>query len=631
MKRRYTFLVVLFLILLIPLSLAMWHVIDPYSARTFQVSVFPTRGAILSLGELGDPRAFETLTRILLDTAAEVPVRAAAAEALGELGYPAAAEALEKVIEDRTNDEAVREAAVEALLAIEPDSEFGQSLARMLAVSGALSGFYEPDVSDRLMVKGLLDVVANGYHEECDSHPELDWDPEFDWALRLSAATALGKMGDPRAVERLLTILTDGIAPAKLAAAIALGGMKEPRAVKHFEAILAAPARGTQETDPVCDEAATALVRIEGSGAVEVLLQTLRKGSLPAKAAAVAALATLDDPRAADALLTIVSDRSKASAAVFRKRAAVALGKMEADKAVGPLVAMLRSTDASARAAAAIGLGYLGDRRAIGPLLEALTNPNVPWKDRETAAHVVDTLHAAPESGPGRAWYLVAMNQFDKLGDLGTDAVEPLVTALREADRGTTARCEAVLALRKIEGDRAVKVLAVEPLIALLHDKTAAVDLRHIAAVALGDLGEPRAIEPLIAVLTDPGSDEGVRAGAAEALGKCGDAQAVEPLIAALADARLHLWAAESLGEIGDPRAVEPLIEALKDEDKLVAGRAATALGKLGDRRAVRTAHRRVQGPRRLHRSRSRGSRAGQVQGRAYRGSIDSDSLILRR
>ena len=187
----------------------------------------------------------------------------------------------------------------------------------------------------------------------------------------------MGKIGDPRAVERLLDILTDGIPPARLAAAIALGGMKEPGAVSVFKAILAAPASGKEQTDPLRDEAATALVRIEGADAGDVLLQTLRKGSLPAQAAAVSALATLDDPRAADALLAIVSDRTGGSAAVLRNRAAVALGKMKADKAVGPLAAMLQSADASARAGAAIGLGYLSDRRAIGPLLEALTNPNV--------------------------------------------------------------------------------------------------------------------------------------------------------------------------------------------------------------------------------------------------------------
>ena len=41
MKKRYILLIALILISLIPLSLAMWHVIDPFSARMFQVAGVP--------------------------------------------------------------------------------------------------------------------------------------------------------------------------------------------------------------------------------------------------------------------------------------------------------------------------------------------------------------------------------------------------------------------------------------------------------------------------------------------------------------------------------------------------------------------------------------------------------------
>ncbi|MBA7554827.1 hypothetical protein ES705_47463 [subsurface metagenome] len=74
------------------------------------------------------------------------------------------------------------------------------------------------------------------------------------------------------------------------------------------------------------------------------------------------------------------------------------------------------------------------------------------------------------------------------------------------------------------------------------------------AAQALTDIGEP-AVEPLIAVLKD--SDENVRN-----------------------------LAIVSLGDIGDARAVEPLIHALKDSSKKVRSFAAKALKKIGGEKA---------------------------------------------
>jgi HEAT repeat protein len=111
--------------------------------------------------------------------------------------------------------------------------------------------------------------------------------------------------------------------------------------------------------------------------------------------------------------------------------------------------------------------------------------------------------------------------------------------------------------------------------------------VRHDAAAALGEVGDPRAVEPLIACLRDP--SEAVCDVAGWALGEIGDARAVEPLIAALrdSDGELRGNVAGALGRIGDPRAVEPLIAALADKDPLLRSAVATALGKLGDPRAV--------------------------------------------
>lgn len=127
---------------------------------------------------------------------------------------------------------------------------------------------------------------------------------------------------------------------------------------------------------------------------------------------------------------------------------------------------------------------------------------------------------------------------------------------------------------------------AVLMLLRLLEDEDH--DVRHWAAMALGEIGDPRAVEPLSGLLLVD-EDEGVRLEAARALVKLKDRRATEALVSALRDEKwvVRTWAAAALGEIGDLRAVEPLIAALDDNADLVRERAARALGKLKDTRAI--------------------------------------------
>ncbi len=63
---------------------------------------------------------------------------------------------------------------------------------------------------------------------------------------------------------------------------------------------------------------------------------------------------------------------------------------------------------------------------------------------------------------------------------------------------------------------------AVETLIALLNDD----DVRGVALIALGSIGDARAVDPIIRLLSDeqqPALTEGIRARAVEALTKIGD------------------------------------------------------------------------------------------------------------
>lgn len=106
------------------------------------------------------------------------------------------------------------------------------------------------------------------------------------------------------------------------------------------------------------------------------------------------------------------------------------------------------------------------------------------------------------------------------------------------------------------------------------------------AARELGRLRDARALAPLIGLLDDRETNQS----AAEALVRFGPpaVEALLPMLKREDSPVARRLAAVALGEIGDPRAVEPLIQTLAhDQEYAVRTAAASALGQLKDQRAV--------------------------------------------
>ena len=159
------------------------------------------------------------------------------------------------------------------------------------------------------------------------------------------------------------------------------------------------------------------------------------------------------------------------------------------------------------------------------------------------------------------------------------DDVDNLIIGL--TDQNYTVRADAALALGNLQDPRALG-----PLIEALNDSNSGV--RVDATRALFVLKDARTVDPLILVLSDEDSE--VRAGAASALGWIKDRKAIDPLIRALDDddAVVRSTAAASLGVINETKAVEPLIRALDDDaDSSVRANAAIGLGQLKSHDAV--------------------------------------------
>lgn len=297
--------------------------------------------------------------------------------------------------------------------------------------------------------------------------------------------------------------------------------------------------------------------------AVDALIEALKNEDDSVRMDAVRdwAYQDISDPRAVDALIGALKDEDED----VRNYAAYALGDISDQRAIDALVGALKDQSEYVRQAAASALGDIGSKtrwegmtflnstKAIDPLIEALKD-DCEWV-RQSAA--------------------VALGQ---IGD--ARGMDPLITALK--DESSYVRQAAAYALGSINDPRAV-----DALIEALKDEDE--DVRSAAAMALGWFeDDERVADPLVEALQDEKSC--VRVNVAYALVELGKNEYFDLLIVALKneDVKGRSEAAMALGNIRDPRAVDSLIEALEtDPDYYVKCEAAWALGWIGDPRAI--------------------------------------------
>jgi len=531
------------------------------------------KAAAIVLGRIGDPRSIQPLIAALRNSGwgyigvevtdalarigeasvepliatlsdEESDVRLASARTLGEIGDPRAIEPLSRTLKDP--HEEVRRTAADAL------GKFGPPTVELLI--GALRERVVPcdvirslgRIGDPRAVEPLISALRDD-----------------DWAVRFAAAEALGKLGQP-AMAPLVATLRETDKTVRQAAA------------ESLEKIGWLP--GNDETGAyfwIAKQNWDKCVAI-GPQAIEPLVATLKDKDKDVRKAIVLAFGKIRDPRTIEPLIASLRDETES----VRDAAAESLGKIRKRDATHPLIAALRDDSGSVRKAASESLGKIHDESAIQPLIAALSDRDN--RVRESAAEAlgkfgdaraVEPLIGALQSNADDLRKYAA----EALGRIGDPrAVPPLIQAL-EWDYYQL--FEATVGQRKATDPESEKELIDE-----LSEKY--VFIREAAARALGQIGDPRAVEPLVAALKYV--SQVVRRAAVEALGSIGDARAVLSLLAALKDhnADVHDAASEALIKLG-AAAVEPLIDELKDERPEVRLASIDVLGKIGDTRAV--------------------------------------------
>ena len=298
---------------------------------------------------------------------------------------------------------------------------------------------------------------------------------DADSQVRAAAVTALGSLGDPRAVEALArAVRTDTDARVREMAAHSLGQLEDARAVPALSAAL------REDRDAgVRNKAAWALGQIEDGAAVDALGVALRDSSVEVRRTAVWALGQIEDSRAVPLLTPVLRSEDVES----RKQAAWALGQIESATAVEPLAASTKDESPRVREMAVWALGQIEDARALPALTAALRDPELSVRRKAVwAVGQLDGVERAPQG---------------------------LIDALKDAD--PEVRKMAAHALGEIEDPAAVPGI-----VALSRDQSA--EVRRIAAHALSEIRGPAAMEALIAMLKD--ADPEVRKMAAHGLGQ---------------------------------------------------------------------------------------------------------------
>ncbi len=349
--------------------------------------------------------------------------------------------------------------------------------------------------------------------------------------VRNSATNSLAQIGAP-AIEPLLAALHDPLEIVRNCATNSLAQMGAP-AIEPLIAALHDPLE-------IARNCATNSLAQMGAPAIEPLIAALHDPLEIVQNCAINALAQIGTP-AIEPLIAALHDPLE----IVRNSATNSLAQIGVP-AIEPLIAALHDPLEIVRNSATNSLAQIGTP-AIKPLIDALVDP------RE----------------------IVQNCAINALAQIGTPAIEPLIDALVDPRPYNS--------LRKV-ANALVQIgqPAVEPMLFALGHQDRGV--RNAVADALVQIGQP-AVEPMLfAIHLYYYRDYYILRDLANVLVQIGQI-AVESLLTALGypDVNVRRIAAFALGEIADPRAVGPLIAALDDHHPPVRAAAATALGQFAD------------------------------------------------
>lgn len=234
-----------------------------------------------------------------------------------------------------------------------------------------------------------------------------------DQHVRISAAHALGEIGDPLAVEPLIDFLWDERSTAE-SAIYALGSIRDRYAVDPLVQFI----NREMEDEP--------FIGSHSRRNIEKAISTLG----------------LFGGDSVDPLISLFPGAKK-----FRQQIIIALAKTETKQALEWLINAYQDWP-EARKSIVIALGNSGDALTVETVIKALKNPDYDLSS--TAGRALDALNWKPDNLEAGAHYWVAKGEWSKAVKYGPLAVEPLINVLWDDGNDSTAREAAAIALGQI-------------------------------------------------------------------------------------------------------------------------------------------------------------------------------------
>ncbi len=495
--------------------------------------------SIEALGAIRDRRAVEPLIA-MLDVDDQLLGRLA--QALGEIKDPRAVQPL--IEASRKRLEPIQFGGLEFPAAADPlNNPIGWPLIRLglPAVEPLAKVLNSPSTKLREVAACVLyNLAGQGGLDTEDMRPAVD--PlvaalnDSTTSVSRYAALTLGKLKDPRAIDKLIDVIAaENSSYQRFNAANYLGSMRDPKSYQPLLDLLQSERSETRAA------AATGLGLLKDNHAVKPLVAALNDTDSTVRAAAARALANLKASTAVEPLISLLTDKVPS----VRSQAAASLGRLGDHGASDALASAGEDKDFAVQIAAGIALVRLDDARGVPIVARCLNHPSSKMREQAVTditisfinkESLVPPLVAALSDPSIRVRLYAALS----LGRIGTaPAVEALLKKVSDREN-----LRSVLqGLAETKDDRAVKSL-----IDHLDDPDAA--YRIVAAFEIGNIKDERHTEHLVRHLTDPSSE--VRLSIIQALTILNSKRAIDPLTAALQDEdpQVRIYAARGVKRI---------------------------------------------------------------------------------